>query len=103
MADSQLLIKDKQARILLALKDVQHEWYISTLAKKTQTTYVHVHRFVKSCEKAGVISVEKHGKLKMVKLTDKGSKVVESLRSIYSMTETPAPVSAPTQADLPHS
>ncbi|MEM0107179.1 MAG: hypothetical protein QXD11_00215 [Candidatus Micrarchaeaceae archaeon] len=87
MASAQLLVKDKQAKILLTLKDTQQEWYISTLAKKTQTTYVHVHRFINSCEKIGIISIEKHGKLKTVKLTDRGNKLVDSLKNIYSLTE----------------
>ncbi len=85
MAMNQLLIKEKQASILIALKESQQEWYISTIAKKTQTTYVHVHRFISECEKLGILSIEKHGKLKIVKLTEKGDKVADSLKNIYAL------------------
>ncbi len=85
MAMNQLLIKGKQASILMALKESQQEWYISTIAKKTQTTYVHAHKFISECEKAGILSIEKHGKLKIVKLTEKGNRIAESLKEIYML------------------
>ncbi len=79
----QILIKDKQARILMALKDSTQNWYISSLAKSANTTYVHACNFLLDCERLGITKSEKHGKIKTIKLTEKGGQIVDSLNTIY--------------------
>jgi predicted transcriptional regulator len=81
----QILIKEKHAKILIALKNQSQSWYISSLARATNTTYVHTCNFISACEKLNLVYNEKHGKIKTVKLTDKGSKVAELLNSIYNI------------------
>ncbi len=85
-----MLFKKKQLLILLALKDSTQGWYISTLAKAAGATYVHACNFIKECEKMGITTSEKHGKLKMVKLTDKGLKIANMLNDAYAMINEPA-------------
>ncbi len=79
-----ILLKDKQARIVLALKSTQQPWYMSTIVKECGTTYVHAHNFIKTCQEAGIVSVEKHGKIKEVKLTERGIQVADMIAGIYS-------------------
>jgi predicted transcriptional regulator len=83
----QILIKEKHAKILLALKNQSQSWYISSLARETNTTYVHTCNFISACEKLNLVYSEKHGKIKTVKLTDMGSKVAELLNSVYNILE----------------
>lgn len=80
--NNNILLKHKQTRILLALKDPSQSWYISTLAKATNTTYVHACNFLAVCESLGITQSEKHGKLKIIKLTDKGQRIVELISNI---------------------
>jgi predicted transcriptional regulator len=80
-----IIFKDKQARILLSLRASEQELYISSLAKMTNTTYVHACKFLKECEAAGITVGERHGKIKVIKLTDKGKKIAEMIDSIYGL------------------
>lgn len=84
-----LLLKDKQARILIMLKNTQQPWYLSTLAKASDTTYVHTSNFIRECEKIGIITNEKHGKIKQVRLTEKGHQLADMLNSVYALVAPP--------------
>lgn len=80
-----IIFKDKQARILLFLRTSEQELYISYIAKMTNTTYVHTCKFLKECEADGITMSERHGKIKVIKLTDKGKKIAELIDSIYNL------------------
>ncbi len=84
MAFGSLLIREKQAKILLTLRDASQTWYISNLAKEANSTYVHTCNFLIGCEKEGIVVSEKHGKIKMVKLTEKGMQIADHLNGIYA-------------------
>jgi predicted transcriptional regulator len=79
-----LIFKYKHAKILIALRDGSQSWYLTSLAKAAGATYVHTCNFVESCEEIGFITSERHGKEKMIKLTEKGAKVADMVASIYS-------------------
>ncbi|MGI0100654.1 MAG: hypothetical protein ACREBH_02970 [Candidatus Micrarchaeaceae archaeon] len=83
--ESNILFKQKQTRILLMLKDTSQNWYISNLAKTSGTTYVHTCNFIAKCEAHGITSSERHGKLKLIKLTDRGAKIADMIAAISSM------------------
>ncbi|MGC8651713.1 MAG: hypothetical protein ACP5UH_00465 [Candidatus Micrarchaeia archaeon] len=87
--ESEMLFKRKQLLIILALKDSAQGWYISTLAKAAGATYVHTCNFLKECEKLGITTSEKHGKIKKVKLTEKGMKLADMLNSAYATLNEP--------------
>ncbi|MDE1811047.1 MAG: MarR family transcriptional regulator [Candidatus Micrarchaeota archaeon] len=80
-----ILFKDKQIRILLALRDASQSWYIATLAKASDTTYVHACNLVNACERMGITESEKHGKIKRIRLTEKGAKIAEMVASAYAL------------------
>ncbi|EQD39753.1 hypothetical protein B2A_11117, partial [mine drainage metagenome] len=80
---AEILLRSKQTSILIALKDTSQSWYISSLAKAANTTYVHACNFLVECEKLGLTTSERHGKMKTIKLTDKGKGVVDRIAGIY--------------------
>lgn len=90
-----ILFKSKQLKIFLALRDGSQSWYISTLAKAADTTYVHACNFIATCEGMGLMESEKHGKIKQIKLTQKGMRVADMLAGATSVmnesTETQKP------------
>ncbi len=98
-----ILLMDKQAMVIVALKDQTQNWYISSLAKATGTTYVHACNFLAECEKLGIVQSEMHGKLKTVKLTEKGAQVADYISGIYAVTKaqngTAAQAKEPTAKD----
>ncbi len=83
--NNNILFKQKQTKILIALRDTTQSWYITTLAKATGTTYVHACNFLAVCEALGITLSERHGKLKIIKLTDKGSKLADMINTINSL------------------
>jgi DNA-binding MarR family transcriptional regulator len=80
-----LFFKEKQIKAFLALASSQQEWNISNLAKLTGITYVHLSRFINECEKAGLIESDKHGRIKGIRLTQKGAEVASHISSIENM------------------
>ncbi len=86
-----IIFKDKQARIIMSLRTPGQNWYISSLAKATDTTYVHTCRFIGMCEAMGITTSERHGKIKVIKLTDKGSQLADMVAGIYSIIGQPQP------------
>lgn len=78
------LFKDKQAKLLIALKGKQGDMNVSTLANSTGVTYVHACNFIKRCTNMGIIRSERKGKEKYLYLTDKGMKVADMISAIYT-------------------
>lgn len=83
--NNNIILKQKQAKILIALKDTTQNWYISTIAKASNTTYVHACNFLAECESLGITTSEKHGKIKLIRLTEKGLRLAELISSINTM------------------
>ncbi|MDE1866057.1 MAG: hypothetical protein KGH94_05485 [Candidatus Micrarchaeota archaeon] len=98
--EANIILKGKQSGILLALRDNGQSWYVSSLAKAAGTTYVHACNFINTCEELGIVNCEKHGKLKVVKLTEKGAKMVEMISGISALIGSP-PVAAAAQPQAP--
>ncbi len=85
--DGMLLLKDKQARIILTLASVEKEWHLSSIAKETGVTYIHTSRFVSRCEEKGIMGSELHGKLKKIFLTEKGKMIASDIKNIIARME----------------
>ncbi|MCL4404615.1 MAG: MarR family winged helix-turn-helix transcriptional regulator [Candidatus Marsarchaeota archaeon] len=83
--DSTPILRAKQADVLMCLRDKTKDWSIGELAGKTGSTYVHVCNFIRECESKGIVESQKHGKDKMIKLTNKGELLASHIDSIYSL------------------
>ena len=92
-----IIFKDKQARIMMSLRSAGQEWYISSLAKASNTTYVHTCNFISACEGLGLTVSEKHGKIKVIRLTDRGTQIADMIAGIYNIISAPAAVPAAQQ------
>ena len=51
----------------------------------SSTTYVHACNFLAECEHLGITESEKHGKIKIIKLTEKGQRLAEMIAGINSL------------------
>jgi len=58
------------------------EVYASTLAKNVNCTYSHVVKILQEMEDAGLVSFEKTGRLKYLKLTKKGEEIAKHIDAI---------------------
>jgi DNA-binding MarR family transcriptional regulator len=77
-----LFFRRKPALMLLALKKVSRPKYGSVLAKEVDCTYSHAVKILQILEEIGLVSFEKDGRIKIIKLTKKGQEVAESIGAI---------------------
>ena len=83
MGDSfDLFFRRKPALMLIALKKVSRAKYGSQLAKEVDCTYSHAVKILQTLEELGLVSFEKKGRIKIIKLTKKGRDVAENIENI---------------------
>jgi len=70
-----VIFREKPAMMLVEMKNAKDGIYASNLAKKVDCTYSHVVKILQEMEKAGLVNFDKKGRIKMLKLTKKGSDV----------------------------
>lgn len=68
--------------ILVSLRKDLRNRYGSILAKEVDCTYSHTVKILQEMEKASLVTFEKHGRIKIIKLTDKGQKIAECIEKI---------------------
>jgi predicted transcriptional regulator len=81
------LIRQKPVCILLKLKDTSKEWYASNLALACGSTYVHTTKLLKEFRKSNLVTMEVKGRIKKVKLTDKGLQISGVLNDLVAKLE----------------
>ena len=77
-----VFFREKPAMMLVSLSNSKSEMYASSLAKQIDCTYSHVVKILQQMEEADLISFEKQGRLKLLKLTKKGKDVAENINKI---------------------
>jgi len=80
-----LFFRRKPALMLIALKKVSRAKYGSQLAKEVDCTYSHAVKILQNLEELGLVSFEKKGRIKIIKLTKKGTDVAEHIAAIRKL------------------
>ena len=70
------------AMMLVTMLNSSVEVYASTLAKSVDCTYSHVVKILQEMEDAGLVTFEKTGRLKYLKLTKKGEEIAKHIDAI---------------------
>lgn len=81
----EILFKKKPMLILTTLLLDEKARYGTVLAKKTDCTYSHTVKILNTLNKLKLIEFEKRGRIKLIKLTNKGRQVAEYVRKIESL------------------
>ncbi|MFH1520688.1 MAG: hypothetical protein ABID61_03525 [Candidatus Micrarchaeota archaeon] len=82
-----IFARPKPCRIMLTLRDSESSWHLSKLAKNTDTTYVYVTKLMTLLQKNGVVLIEAKGKKRIVKLTEKGMKIANTIDELRNYLE----------------
>ena len=84
ISDSNIFLRQKPMELLLCLTNgyFNEEKYPSSLAKDSRCTYSHTVHLLQKMERQGLIKFERKGRLKLIKLTEKGEKVAELIREL---------------------
>ncbi|MDD5191894.1 MAG: winged helix DNA-binding protein [Candidatus Nanoarchaeia archaeon] len=77
-----IFFRRKPALMLVALRKLSKARYGSVLAKEVDCTYSHAVKILQTLEQLGLVSFEKKGRIKLIKLTKKGQEVAENIDSI---------------------
>lgn len=77
-----VFLREKPSMMLVQLLTSNSEMYASTLAKNVDCTYSHVVKILQEMEDAGLVTFEKTGRLKILKLTKKGEEVAKHIDAI---------------------
>ena len=77
-----IFFRRKSALMLVALKKMSKARYGSLLAKEVDCTYSHAVKILQTLEELGLVSFEKKGRIKLIKLTKKGEVVAGFIDSI---------------------
>ena len=77
-----LFFRRKPSTMLIALKKMSRAKYGSQLAKEVDCTYSHAVKILQSLEELGLVSFEKKGRIKLIKLTKKGLDVATHIETI---------------------
>ena len=80
-----VFFRKKPAMILVALRKSNRAKYGSVLAKEVDCTYSHAVKILQQMEKSRLVSFEKQGRIKLIKLTDSGDKIAQSIESIREL------------------
>jgi predicted transcriptional regulator len=78
----ELFLRKKPVRLLLNVKIGTNPKYVSVLAKETDCTYSHTVKLLEVLENLGIVSFEKQGRIKYVKLTQEGLELANDFESV---------------------
>lgn len=77
-----VFFREKPALMLIQLLHKSNDVYASSLAKTVDCTYSHVVKVLQEMQKAGLVTFEKQGRLKVLVLTKKGEEIAEFIDKI---------------------
>ena len=77
--------------MLVTLKKISRARYGSILAKEVDCTYSHSVKILQTLKKMGLVTFEKQGRIKLIKLTKKGLEIADVTFKGYTI----GPVSEP--------
>jgi predicted transcriptional regulator len=80
-----VFFREKPAMMLVTLLNTQSEQYASSLAKTVDCTYSHIVKILNEMQKADLITFQKEGRLKVLKLTKKGEDVAKSIDGVRNI------------------
>lgn len=80
-----VFFREKPAMMLVHLLNTNSHIYASNLAKLVDCTYSHVVKILQEMQKAGLVTFEKQGRLKVLTLTKKGQEAAGYINKVQNL------------------
>jgi predicted transcriptional regulator len=80
-----VFFREKPAMMLVNLLNSNNSIYASNLAKLVDCTYSHVVKILQEMQKAGLVTFEKQGRLKVLTLTKKGQEAASYINKVQNL------------------
>ena len=77
-----IFFRRKPALMMIALRKLSRVRYGSVLAKEVDCTYSHAVKILQTLEELGLVTFEKKGRIKLIKLTKRGHEVSDDIENI---------------------
>ena len=77
-----IFFRRKPSLLLVSLKKLARARYGSVLAKEVDCTYSHAVKILQSLERLDLVAFEKKGRIKLIKLTNKGQEIADNIENI---------------------
>jgi len=81
----EVFFRKKPALMLVTLSKSSRARYGSMLAKEVDCTYSHAVKILQGLEKLNLVTFEKKGRIKLIKLTKKGQEIADNIDNIRSL------------------
>ena len=78
----ELFLRRKPVKLLMALKIHPSAAYISTLSKETDCTYSHTVKLLEEFRLLNLVTFEKTGRVKYIKLTTDGEELATNFEAV---------------------
>jgi DNA-binding MarR family transcriptional regulator len=75
-----LFLRPKPVRLITSLREEPK--YATILSKEIDCTYSHTVKLLNSFKKMGLVDFEKHGRIKIVKLTADGDELAHAMEGV---------------------
>jgi len=79
-----LLVRTKNAQILISLRAADKRWYPSNLARESGLSYVYVVKLISKMKTDGLVDVKKEGKINRAVLTEAGMRAANALDELMT-------------------
>lgn len=79
-----LFARPKPCRIMTLLRESESQLHLSRIARGSDTTYVYVTKLVGQMQKEGLVTIEARGKKRIVRLTEKGTSVANTIAELMN-------------------
>jgi len=83
----ELFARKKPCMMMKVIRDQEAGWYISKIAKGSDTTFVYTSRVLSKLNEKGFVTIETSGKKRLVRLTEKGKKVANAIDELMKSCE----------------
>jgi len=80
-----IFFRRKPALMMIALRKLSRVRYGSVLAKEVDCTYSHAVKILQTLEELGLVTFEKKGRIKLIKLTKKGIEAADNISNIRQL------------------
>ncbi len=80
-----IFFRRKPALMMIALRKLSRVRYGSVLAKEVDCTYSHAVKILQTLEELGLVTFEKKGRIKLIKLTKKGIDAADHIAKIKEL------------------
>lgn len=87
MEKAYTFLKKKPSLIIIVLKDESTNWYPSKIARYCGASYVYTTKLIDEIKKLDLVRVEKKGKYKSIRLTEKGKVIAGLLEEVKNRFE----------------